>query len=135
MDSPGTRHADGPALWQDAGLEPPIFLDRDGRRRRLLRPLGALVSLLAAGWLAAILLGPVGFAALPPLVPAAAGGHPPAELPLESPAAEANEVAAGSALRTAREAIARPAEAPRPATLSLPAHAVIDADPHVPRRL
>lgn len=66
-------HDGASSPWEAAGRERPVFLDEAGRRQRLLRPFGVLAALLAAGWLAALLVGATGFATIAPLPGATVG--------------------------------------------------------------
>jgi hypothetical protein len=51
--------------WTATGHERPVFLDERGRRRRWVLVGGALAGVLAALWLAGLLVGAVGFSRLP----------------------------------------------------------------------
>lgn len=53
------------AEWRATGLEPPVFLDPTGRRRRLAAVAGALLAALTVAWVAALLIGATGFGPLP----------------------------------------------------------------------
>lgn len=64
-------------VWRATGNEEPVFLDRTGRRQPLLRAAGAAAGLAAAGWLAALVTGAIGFSTLPGVTAPAAGGLAP----------------------------------------------------------
>lgn len=53
------------AVWRATGREEPVFLDRTGRRRPLLRILGSLSAALSGVSLVALATGAVGFGSLP----------------------------------------------------------------------
>jgi hypothetical protein len=69
--APGGAHASGAgraderAVWTATGHEPPVFLDRHGRRRRWVLAGGTLAGAAAGLWLAALIAGAIGFATLP----------------------------------------------------------------------
>lgn len=52
-------------VWRATGREEPVFLDRSGRRRPLLRVCGALLAAGSAAWLGALVTGAIGFGSLP----------------------------------------------------------------------
>jgi anti-sigma factor RsiW len=64
-----------PSTWRATGLEPPVFLDRSGRRARLVGAVGTAAVTLASAWLVTLVLGASGTG---PLNDAAATARPAA---------------------------------------------------------
>ncbi len=56
---------DEAAIWRATGREEPVFLDRTGRRRPLLRVLGSASAALSGISLVALATGAIGFGSLP----------------------------------------------------------------------
>jgi hypothetical protein len=63
-----------PAGCSLRGLEPPVFHDASGRRRRLVGVAGGLLAALTALWLCAMIVGATGFGTLPS-IPRAFAAH------------------------------------------------------------
>src|SRR5919197_3529867 len=100
--NPPVSEAAAEALREPARL--PIFVARDGRRRRVLRLVGRVVAGLTALWLVALLAGALGLGHLPGIALPQSGSGEAAKSPSAPTSARAHHGGATSHGHAAKQA-------------------------------